>query len=292
MKQMRYIALALSMAVLLMTLTACGGGGEETPTTTVNADGTLSGEATDTLNVYMCAEYLNEDAANELIDQLTSSLDMFSDGGVTVNLTCVATGSGEDPTMQMAGMMKLTAAIAAQEVDVVIADEANAARNARSDTFYALSDLLTEDEISALGTNALSYSLLDDQGEPTGESTPACGVDLSSDTRFDAVFGDVPVGVFVAANSPNLENSKALLRGLIGGLDSSANASVQDSGDDAAQDALDAASGEDSADAAGTADTVATDDASAGTEPAGEASTGSASTDAEPTEAPTDDAAA
>ena len=127
MKQMRYIALALSMAVLLMTLTACGGGGEETPTTTVNADGTLSGEATDTLNVYMCAEYLNEDAANELIDQLTSSLDMFSDGGVTVNLTCVATGSGEDPTMQMAGMMKLTAAIAAQEVDVVIADEANAA---------------------------------------------------------------------------------------------------------------------------------------------------------------------
>lgn len=264
MKQMRYIALVLSMAVLLMTLTACGGGGEETPTTTVNADGTLSGEATDTLNVYMCAEYLNEDAANELIDQLTSSLDMFSDGGVTVNLTCVATGSGEDPTMQMAGMMKLTAAIAAQEVDVVIADEANAARNARSDTFYALSDLLTEDEISALGTNALSYSLLDDQGEPTGESTPACGVDLSSDARFDAVFGDVPVGVFVAANSPNLENSKALLRGLIGGLDSSANASVQDSGDDA----------------------------SAGTEPAGEASTDSASTDAEPTEAPTDDAAA
>ena len=53
MKQMRYIALVLSMAVLLMTLTACGGGGEETPTTTVNADGTLSGEATDTLNVYL-----------------------------------------------------------------------------------------------------------------------------------------------------------------------------------------------------------------------------------------------
>lgn len=271
MKRMRYMALALSMAALLVLLTACGGGGEETPTTTVNADGTLSGEATDTINIYMCAEYLSEDAANELIDQLTGSLDMFSDGGVTVNLTCVATGSGEDPTMQMAGMMKLTAAIAAQEVDIVIADEANAARNARSDTFYALSDLLTEDEITALGANALSYSLLDDAGEPTGENTPACGVDLSSDARFDAVFGDVPVGAFVAANSPNLENSKELLRELIAGLDSSSTASVQDSGDEAAQDALDAATGgtaddSDAAEADDASDAAATDGDAAATE--------------------------
>ena len=269
MKRTRYAALALCMAALLLALTACSGGGEEAPTTTVNADGTLSGEATDVLNVYMCAEYLSEDAANELMDELTSSLEMFSDGGVTVNLTCVATGSGEDPTMQMAGMMKLTAAIAAQEVDVVIADESNAARNARSDTFYALSDLLTEDEITALGANTLSYSLLDDEGEPTDESTPECGVDLSSDARFDAVFGDVPVGVFVAANSPNLENSKAFLRELTAGLDDQAAATVQDGGDDAASgkgaedtadaaDATDDASSDDATDATGTADTDTT----------------------------------
>ena len=117
--------------------------------------------------------------------------------------------------MQMAGMMKLTMALAAQEVDVIIADELNAARNARSDSFYALSDLLTADEIAALGDRALSYELLDDEGNPSGEMSPACGVDVTGDSALVHVVGNAQVGAFVAGNAPNLENAKDLMRALI-----------------------------------------------------------------------------
>lgn len=249
MKHVKYAALAVCMAALMALMSACSGG-EQAPAATEGADGTLTGEATDALNIYMCADLLSEDAANELVGKLAEELD-----GVNVTLNCVVTGGGADPTMQMGGMLKLTSAVAAGEVDVVIADEANAARNARSEMFYPLSDILTDDEVDALGNLALSYSMVDDMGEPTDETTPLCGIDLSGDERFKTVFGDVPVGAFVAANSPNLENSKALMRALMANLDEAGAAQVQDSGDDSAQADLDAAAGTaNAADEAGATD--------------------------------------
>ena len=98
---------------------------------------------------------------------------------------------------------------------MIIADELNAARNARSDSFYALSDLFTADEIAALGDRALSYELLDDEGNPSGEMSPACGVDVTGDSSLVNVVGNAQVGAFVAGNAPNLENAKDLMRALI-----------------------------------------------------------------------------
>lgn len=214
MNNFRRVSLALAMLMLMLALTACGGN-TEAPVTTKNADGTLSSEKTNVLNVYLCAQYVDEAAAQELAGQLRESVPGLKDGTYTLNVSCIATGSGEDPTMQMASMMKLTAAMASQEVDVIIADEANAARNARSEAFYALSDLMTADEIAALGERALSYELLDDMGEPSGEMTPECGVDVSGDSELEKVFGNARIGAFVAANAPNLENSKDLVRALV-----------------------------------------------------------------------------
>lgn len=214
MKYLKRISLAMALVMVMLALTACGGG-SEAPVTTKNEDGTLSAEETQALNVYVCAQYVNADAAQELVDKLNESVESLKDGTYKLEVTCVSTGSGEDPSMQMAGMMKLTMALAAQEVDVIIADELNAARNARSDSFYALSDLFTADEIAALGDRALSYELLDDEGNPSGEMGPACGVDVTGDSALVNVVGNAQVGAFVAGNAANLENAKDLMRALI-----------------------------------------------------------------------------
>lgn len=214
MKQLRKFALAAALCAMALAFTACGGSGPDAPQVTQNPDGTLSAEKSDAINIYMCAEYLSEDAANELMDELKSSVDALKNGAIKLNTEYIITGDGQDPTMQMAGMMKLGASVAAQEVDILIADDVNAARNARGDTFHPLSDLLTEDEIAKLGKRALAYETVDEDGNLTGTMTPVCGIDLTGDERLRKIFGDKKVGIFVAGNAPNFENSKIVFEAL------------------------------------------------------------------------------
>lgn len=212
MKRLKQIMMAAMLIAMALMLAACGG--DSAPAPTRSPDGTFSGAATDALNIVFCADLLNEEAAQQYVDALTAELDMFKDGAVKVNLACIMTGGDADPAMQMAGIMKLSAAIAAQEVDVLIADEANAARNARADNFFALSDIMTAGQIAALNVGALSYEELNEEGHPAGNMLPACGIDLSADERLQAVFGKEQIGAFAVGNAPNLENAKALMNAL------------------------------------------------------------------------------
>lgn len=244
-RTIKNIAMILALSMLMLALTACGGGDAPAPTATVGTDGTLEGEATKVLNVYLCSSFMSEDAAKALPEQLRSAVPELADSSIAINVNTVMTGDGSDPAMQMASMMKLTGAMAAQEVDVVIADELNAARNARSESFYTLSDLFTADELSALGERGLSYEMVDDEGNPTSERTPVCGVDVTGDELFTPIFGNAQIGAFVIGNAPNLENAKAMVKGLIARIPAAADDGAQvvtDSGDDAAQAELDKAS--------------------------------------------------
>jgi hypothetical protein len=215
MKTVKNIAMILALSMLMLALTACGGEETPAPTATVGADGTLESESTQALNIYLCADFLSEEASQALADQLRSAVPELADGSIAINVNTTMTGGGADPTMQMASMMKLTGAMAAQEVDVVIADEANAARNARSESFYTLSDLFTEDELSALGGRGLSYDMVDEEGNPISERTPVCGVDVTGDELFTPIFGNAQIGAFIVGNAPDLENAKVLVKALM-----------------------------------------------------------------------------
>lgn len=219
MKKIKRIAMMLALMLLAVMLTACGGDAPDT-TAKVNDDGTVAGTATDTLNIVMYADLLNEDAAQQYVNGLKDSMDMFKDDVANVNLTCIMTGGDADPTMQMAGIMKMSVAIAAQEVDIIIADADNAARDARAENYYALSEILTAEQIAALEGRVMDFEETDFEGNLTGGRTPAYGVNMSDDAGLQAVFGNESIGVFVAGNAPNLENAKALLMAL-------GNASVQ-----------------------------------------------------------------
>ena len=204
------VSLLLALVMIMFTFAACGGGETAAPTAVPGEDGTLSADKTDKLNVYLIAAYVDENG----LDSLKSFISDTLGDNVTVNYDTTFTGDGSDPSVQMAGMMKLTAAIAAKEVDLIIADDTNAARNARSEAFYELSDILTADEISALGDKALSYDMLDDEGSASGEKTPVYGVDITGDEVITPAMSSTSAGVFVAGNAANLENAKTVLKAL------------------------------------------------------------------------------
>ena len=204
------IALALALIMIMFTFAACGGNSSSAPEATPGTDGTLDADSTDKLYVYVCGQYVSDDG----LDALKSTIESVVGDGVTVEYTTVSTGDDSDPSMQMAGLMKLTTAIAAQEVDLVIADETNGARNARGDSFYALSDILTEDEITALGDRALKFDILDDESNPTGETTDVCGIDLTGEEMITSCMGSVNAGAYVVGNAPNFENAKLVLKAL------------------------------------------------------------------------------
>lgn len=204
------VSLLLALVMIMFTFAACGGGETAAPTAVPGEDGTLSADKTDKLNVYLISTYVDENG----LDSLKSFISDTLGDDVTINYDTTFTGDGSDPSVQMAGMMKLTAAIAANEVDLIIADDTNAARNARSEAFYELSDILTADEISALGDKALSYDMLDDEGNASGEKTPVCGVDITGDEVITPAMGSSSAGAFVVGNAANLENAKTVLKAL------------------------------------------------------------------------------
>ena len=204
------VSLLLALVMIMFTFAACGGGETAAPTAVPGEDGTLSADKTDKLNVYLISTYVDENG----LDSLKSFISDTLGDDVTIHYDTTFTGDGSDPSVQMAGMMKLTAAIAAKEVDLIIADDTNAARNARSEAFYELSDILTADEISALGDKALSYDMLDDEGNASGEKPPVCGVDITGDEVITPAMGSSRAGAFVAGNATNLENAKTVLKAL------------------------------------------------------------------------------
>ena len=175
--------------------------------------GCSSTEEAPYLGITCIAKYVGLDSQDAVSAELGARLPAY-DGEIQYKY--MSSGDSTSDAMMTAGtMMKLTAMFASQEVDILFADEENAARNARSNSFLSLSELLTEEEIEALGSRALSCDMLDDQGNPTGEKTPVCGVDLSGCAVLTPVLGTQSIGVYVVSNTDDLEYVKTALREIL-----------------------------------------------------------------------------
>ena len=210
-------ALATTMALMLMvSLAACSGGdGGQTSAGSTTTSGPQVTEKS--LNLYICANLVSEDGASAVADRLKALLGE----DVAITTVCVSTPAA-DPSMQMAGIMKLSAAVASGEIDIVIADADNAARNARSDMFSALSDSLSAETVTALGDKALAYAMVNEEGEPTGEMTSACGIDITGAGLADgALATGAECGIFMMSNAPHAETAKSLLDAVAKSLTSS-----------------------------------------------------------------------
>ncbi len=153
---------------------------------------------------------------------LSSSMPQLTVENQDPVFTPILAGEGltqEDQITGAAGQTKFTALIAAQEIDVAICTLDTAEIQARNESFMPLDQIFTAEELEQLGDRQLSFELTelkDGEEVPTGQNTPACGVALTADDELAAIFGDQPIGVFVADNSPNAELAKEVMRQLAG----------------------------------------------------------------------------
>lgn len=182
----------------MLALTSCGG------------DDTASGDSE--LNVTVSAAYVPDETLQSYADSFFAAHPEWEG---QVEFTAQNMGSEEtDGTMYGAQVMQQSAAVAAGELDIMICDESTAARGCRSELFYTLDELFTEEEIAGFG-ETLSYEEVDTDGNPTGEMTPVCGVRLEDD-QLDSIFGEDGAGIFIVANA-DIEQAKQLFLDLIAG---------------------------------------------------------------------------
>ncbi len=109
--------------------------------------------------------------------------------------------------MGAAGMMKVTAQIAGNEVDIIISDYENGQR--LSESFLPLDELFTTEELAEIDTDLLvSYEELDDENNPTGNILPPTGIDVTSMEEYTDFMSGEQLVIHVVSNTENLEVTK------------------------------------------------------------------------------------
>lgn len=162
-----------------------------------------------------CATYVDEDAVETCGERIKTDLPELTIDGVEPSFVGMNMGDSEsDPMGTMAGMTKFTAMVSGGELDVVISDLENAARNARGEAFLDVSSYLTDEELEEYEDKLLSFDMVDDEGNPTGEKTAVCGLDLSDNETISSLVGQ-DCGVFVVANTTHLDQAAELVRYLL-----------------------------------------------------------------------------
>ena len=124
----------------------------------------------------------------------------------------ITMGSSEkDPTGYMAATVQLTGLIASQEIDVIFFDIESAAADARNDTFYALSDLFTEEELAKMDGKTIDYAQVDEEGNEISERTAAVGLNVSTEEDLTEFMNSDEIGIYIVGNAPHVDQAKALL---------------------------------------------------------------------------------
>lgn len=189
MKTQKCLSCLTAAALAACALTGCGGGGSSA------------------LQVAAANPYVSEEALAAYSGELLAAHPEWPEG--EVEFTALSLGSEEsDAAAYAASVMKVSAMVASGEIDVMICDLEDAARNARSGIYLPLEDFLSEEELAAYSDLALSFDMLDDGGSPTGEQTEACGLSLTGSGVLSDIYGESEYGVFIVSNTENVELAK------------------------------------------------------------------------------------
>ena len=158
--------------------------------------GSSDGDHADrSLRVVFAAPFVNQSEAEGYADTLRARNASLPE----IRCTAVSLGdTSQDPTAALASMMKISGMVAGKEIDVILYDIDAAARDARSETFYSMSELFTEEELNEVE-----------------EMTPEYGLDISDQAEICKILNSDHVGIFVVGNAQNLDAAKALVRSFL-----------------------------------------------------------------------------
>ena len=191
MKIKRILAAGVLAAVSILSLGGCGGGSS----------------AEDTIGVVVSSAYVDDEALQAFAGELIAA---HPDWEGKVTFTSQSMGDSE---IDGAAVMQQTAMAAAGEMDIMVCDDENGARNSRSELFIPLSDLFTKEEIAVFG-ETLTFEMVDESGNPTGEMAPTCGVRVTGD-GFDTAAGGADLGVYIVSTDKDEALVKEIFETLI-----------------------------------------------------------------------------
>ena len=194
----RRISLALVLVLLAVTLCGCSAGKDQE-----NAS----------VQIAIASTYVPYELPETIAAKLREELPALYSEGKSAVINGISTGDSEsDPQTTMAGMTRMMGMMASREIEVLICDSGNAKRYAdNGNSFIPISELFTEEEITALNLNTVTVPVLDDEGNETGEVSVPCGIDLSACKILTQALTKTDVAAYVLVDSPNLDNAKAVI---------------------------------------------------------------------------------
>lgn len=193
-------SLALVLVLLLCPLLLAGCGSEDAPS----------------IQVVVGGPYVGEEQLEAASQQFLAENPGWQREDLPVEVSAFSFGSQEmDPTMFGASAMKLSAMAAAGEVDIMICDRENAARYARSETFVPIEQIVPKEKLDGYRERLMTFELLDEEGNPTGEYTPAYGISLNGSPLLDAFYGEQEYGIFLIGSAEPMETAKQLFMDIL-----------------------------------------------------------------------------
>ena len=188
--------------------------------------GCSSNNRASAFQIVFAAASLNENAVAEFGTSITGGIPELTIEGRAPVFSSMMIGDTRnemgmmtsDPMMAMGGIMRQAAMATTGELDVMIADMENGARNARSGMFMPLNEIFTAAELAALSERLLSFDILSTGGiepAPTGERTADYGISITGNESMRRIFGNQEIGVFIIGNTKHPELAKKVVNSLL-----------------------------------------------------------------------------
>ena len=160
-------------------------------------------QTTPDLNILFCGGALDAEQTISCGIQLAQHIHADNP---SVSYLLTGSGKTQDARLQDTfGQSQFAAMITAREVDIVICALEDDDMLAKNESFMALDQIFSEAEQLALQDRLITYP-----SDPL-----AYGIDITGHTAVQSVFGNSPVGIFLADNCPNPELAKGLIRQLV-----------------------------------------------------------------------------
>lgn len=177
------------------------------------------GEESAALQILAESSYVDTEQLDAYAETFSAGSDALAAAGKTAEFTGLSVGTEDgDPTVYAASTMKADAMIAANEVDMMLCSLDEAARNARGEYYYNLEELFTPEELAQIPEeDLLSFDLVDEESNPTGEKTPVCGVKISGNEALDSAIPGEEYGLFIVGNTDDLDLAKEVFWEIVNG---------------------------------------------------------------------------
>ncbi len=161
------------------------------------------------LQITAVGPYVDDEQLTSYGESFSADSAALSAAGETAEFSSLSVGDESDPSLYGASIMKVDAMIAANEMDIMICTVDEAARSARSDYFSNLEETFTAEELAQIPEeDLLSFDMVDEDGNATGEQTAVCGVRISGNETLDAAMMGQEYGVFLISNTQNPDLAK------------------------------------------------------------------------------------